>query len=189
MRKIERILWIIVAISVVLKLLRLPFSSLLLILGLSLLAQLNFLLFWWLFVTPERKEQIIPMSILSGLSFSIACIGILFKLQLWPMSGIFLSLAILALSVTIITVLILRSSRAYLSGYTRGILLRAVPLFMVVAVLLALPGGALSAFYHRNDPELAPYFIKLDMSNDPAERERISIQIDSVMRAQYERDQ
>lgn len=189
MRKIERILWIIVAIGVVLKLLRLPFSSLLLILGLSLLAQLHFFLFWWLFVTPERKEQFIPVSILSGLSFSIACIGILFKLQLWPMSGMFLSPAILALSVTIITALILRSSRAYLSSYTRGILFRAVPLFLVVAVLLALPGGALSAFYHRNDPELAPYYLKLDLSNDPAERERISVQIDSVMQAPYERGQ
>ncbi|MBL7982813.1 MAG: hypothetical protein JNL52_13515 [Flavobacteriales bacterium] len=189
MGKIERFLWIIVAISVVLKLLRLPFSSLLLILGLSLLAQLNFLLFWWLFVTPERKEQIIPMSILSGLSFSIACIGILFKLQLWPMSGIFLSLALPALSATIITALILRNSRSSLSRYTRGILFRAVPLLDVVTVLLALPSGALSAFYHRNDPELAPYFIKLDISNDPAERERISNEIDSVMRARHERDQ
>lgn len=189
MRKIERILWIIVTIGVGLKLLRLPFSSLLLIIGLSLLAQLNFLLFWWLFVTPERKEQVIPMSILCGISISIACIGILFKLQLWPMSGIFLTVAILALSGTIITALILRTSRTSLSSYTRGILLRAVPLFIAVAGLLALPGGALSAFYYRADPELAPYFMKRDMSNDPAERERISIQIDSVMQVQHERHQ
>ena len=183
MKRLERVLWIIVLIGAALKVFHLPFSSFLLIIGLSTLNIIYFLFAWLLFPVPERKDQLVWLSVLGGIALSVALMAILFKIQLWPLSGFYLMIAVTTLPLLVISTLIVRSSRPDLAGYTRGMLARTLPVLVVCVLLQLLPGGTLTAFYYRNDPELAPYAIQRNTATDPIEQERLSHQMDSIEQA------
>ena len=180
MKKFEHILWIIVATGLLLKVFRLPFSSLLLILSLSSLAMVCFFRTRNLFPETEQDGRVRKVGLLAGIVLSIGLIGILFKIQLWPMSGLYLLVGSVGIAALVVILFTLRSSRPDLSPYIRGLLMRAIPLMVVCIGFYAIPGGTLTAFYYRNDPELAPLMIQRNTTSDPKERVQLDLRIDSI---------
>lgn len=180
MKRLERILWIVVLFAALLKVLRLPLSSFLLIVALMVLSILYFFLAWMVLPRPGRKDQLVELSVPVGLVLSTACIGILFKLQVWPVATTFLSVALIGLVIALLAVGLWRRNRPELGAYFRGLLQRLVPLLVCCAVLLSISPGRLMAFYYRDRPDIAPLMVRSIETTDPAERERIFQQIDSI---------
>lgn len=183
MKLIERILWVIVALALVMKVLHLPLSSLLLIVSISVLNMLYFFLSWLLFPQPTRQEQMVWLSVLAGVFLSTGLTGVLFKLQLWPLSGFYLLVGGTSLAIVIVLVLLLRGSRPELDDYMRGLLRRAVPMLVACIALYALPNATLTAFYYRDDPEMGRLMIRYNSSDDPGERIELGSRIDSLQQA------
>lgn len=180
MKLIERLLWIIAALALAMKVMHLPLSSFLLIISISTLMMLYFFLSWLLLPSPTRKDQVLALSILAGVGISIALMGVLFKLQRWPLSGFHLLLGGTWLAGIAIAAGVVRSSRAALRAYTKGLLIRIIPLLAACCLLYALPGATLTAFYYRDEPEIGRLWIQHDSIADPVERERLRARIDSL---------
>ncbi|MBL7951894.1 MAG: hypothetical protein JNM62_09250 [Flavobacteriales bacterium] len=186
MHKLERILWVIVGIGAVLKVFHVPLNGLLLILSLSTLSMLYFFASWALFPQPARKDQVVLLSVLAGAAFSIAITGILFKIQLWPFSGFYLLAGMVALLGIFVALVVLGTRRPDLAAYRSGMLRRVLPLLLACALFNALPSGTLTAFYYRDDPEMAPLMVRYTTTNDPSERAYLQLRMDSI---QQQRDQ
>lgn len=152
----------------------------LLILGLSLLSVLYFLLAVLLLPRPGRKDQVVALSIVAGVALSVACIGVLFKVQLWPLSTFQFIAAIVGLSIVLVTGLALRSSRPVLRPYFKGLLLRVVPMLIICIILSMVSAEGLMAFYYRDRPDIAPLMVRSLQVGDAVERERIFQQVDSI---------
>lgn len=180
MKLIERLLWIIAALALAMKLMHLPLSSFLLIISISTLMMLYFFLSWLLLPSPTRKDQVLALSILAGVAMSCALTGILYKLQRWPMSGFFLLIGAAWITGIVIATFAVRSSRPDLPNYTSGLLRRTLPLLAACCLLYALPGATLTAFYYRDEPEIGRLWIQHDSISDPVERERLRARIDSL---------
>ncbi len=183
MKLIERILWVIVALALVMKVLHLPLSSFLLIVSISMLNMLYFFLSWLLFPQPTRRDQMVWLSVLAGVFLSTGLTGVLFKLQLWPLSGFYLLVGSTSLAILIALVLLLRGSRLELADYMRGLLRRSVPMLVACMLLYALPSATLTAFYYRDDPEMGRLMIQHNSSNDPDERMELRSRMDSIQEA------
>lgn len=183
MKHIERILWVIVALALVMKVLHLPLSSFLLIVSISVLNMLYFFLSWLLFPQPTRQDQMVWLSVLAGVFLSTGLTGVLFKLQLWPLSAFYLIMGSTSLAIVIALVLLLRGSRPELADYMRGLLRRAVPMLVACMLLYALPGATLTAFYYRDDPEMGRLMIRYNSTDDPGERIELGSRIDSLQQA------
>ena len=180
MKKFERILWIVVGLAVLMMVTHVPLGSFLLILAMNTLSIVYFFLAWLVFPTPTRRDGSIPLSLGVGLVLSVAVIGILFKIQLWPLSTFFLVVSLVGLVLMTGGVLAFRPHRPNLFAYSRGLLVRLITVTIVCAALYLLPGGALTAFYYRDNPVIAPLMIQRNTTTDPAERERLTILIDSI---------
>jgi len=122
----------------------------------------------------------VALSVLAGVALSIAVIGVLFKLQLWPMSAFWLLLGVASLAVITIATFVIRSARPDLNAYTRGILLRSLPLWLACSLLYALPSATLWKFYYRDNPEMGRLLFEQGSTDDPVQRERLRARIDSL---------
>ncbi len=185
MKCIERILWIIALVGVVLRLFNLPMSGLLLILSLSLLGILYVFLSVLLFPQPSRKDQVVILSLLVGLMLGAALNGILFKMQLWPFSHFFLLVGGFWLAVLTLLVLLVRRKKPELGAYTSGLLKRMVPVLMASFFFWFLPDAALVDLYYRGDPQLAPLMQRYMSTEDPVIRTQLKLQMDSLEEARY----
>lgn len=176
----ERILLAFICAGLVMKGFRLPFSSTLLILGLSSLAIVYFRIARSLFATPTPHDQIPPLSTVSGIVLSIAMIGILFKIQLWPSSGLYLSISIVSSAALGLWIFLKRTGRPDLGPYFTSLLRRVVPTLVVVVLLYALPERELLDYYYRDQPGKAELLERLRSAPDRATRERLTREVDSL---------
>lgn len=188
MNKLERVLIAILVLALVLKGLRLPMASLLLILSLSTLATLYLCFSWRLLPQPLPQKQVLRLGVQVGFALAIGLVGILYKLQIWPMSNFFLLIGSAGLAVLILIILRARKNQPELAEYHRPLLRRAIPVCLACAFLYALPVRSLVAFYYRGDPELQPLMIRLHTSADAKEREGLRIMIDSIQEGRYRTD-
>ncbi len=186
MRKLERILWIVVGIAVVLKLLHLPLASVLLILSLSLLQMLYFALGWVVLPSPTRKDQHIGLTILTSVALSTLCCAVVFKVQAWPLSDVFSLMGfVLGCSAALWAILHarLRSDRR---TYAKNILVRVLPLVAIVGILLPVSDREMILFHHRDaTPEMRDLYDRLHATEDDVERDAIWHRIDSLEHAAY----
>lgn len=183
MKQLERILWGIVLLAILLKVFHLPLASFLLIISMSLLNLVYFFLSWLLFPQPTRKDQIVTLSIVAGLFLCVGQIGLLFKIQQWPMSAFYLILGGAGLVILTVLIILIRTSRSDLADYTGGLLRRTLPMLVVCVLLYLLPSATLTAFYFRDDPEVGRLWIQHNDSNDPEERNQLRLRIDSIHEA------
>lgn len=146
---LERILWGLAILAVVMKSGHLPMSALLLVLSLGLLANMYLFLGWRLFPAPTGTVQLTVLSAASGLMLAVATSAILFKLQFWTGREAMLGLSILGLSILVLTLLVMRARRSDLRTYIRGLALRMLPLIALCTMLLATPDAQVDAFYGR----------------------------------------
>jgi hypothetical protein len=182
MKKVERILLIGIGLGLVLKVLDLPLASVLLILAMSTLSTIYLLLGWFLFPTPTSKDQIPALSVLSGVVLSIAAIGILFKIQVWPFSGFYLFISMFSLATLGLVFFLKRPSRPDLGPYITNMLRRLVPALVVVVLLYAVPERLLLDHYYRDQPGKAELIQRLHSAPDRATEEQLIHELDSLER-------
>ena len=138
MKIAERIALIMVTVAILLKLGHLPLASFLLIIGASVLSLLYFWGSFLLFGTPTQRDQVIPLTILSGVGLSIACMALIFNLQRWPMAGFYLWCSVFLLVLSVALALVIRGGRPELSLYFTTLLRRLVPA-LALCILLFVP--------------------------------------------------
>jgi len=180
MRKLEIILWSTAASGLLLKVLHLPFAGLLIVLSLSLLMLLYFLLSWMLFPQPNKKDQILGLSIFCGIAFTIQLEAILFKVQIWPMAGFFSILGLLLTGVVLILAMAMRGGRPQLATYFNGLFRRAIPLFVLGLLLYPVDEIDILRFHYRDEPFKSELLDQLEQTTDPAERRIIMQKLHDV---------
>lgn len=182
MRKLEPILLAAVGVALAMKVLHLPLSSFLLIVGLSTLCTVYLLYGRIIFPTPGPGDQIPALSVAASVALGVALIGILFKVQVWPLSGIYLLAGILSLAALAVAFAFKRPSRPDLGPYITNMLRRMVPVLVIAMVLYVLPDRALLEYYYRDQPGKAELLERLHRAPDRATEERLIHQLDSLER-------
>jgi hypothetical protein len=176
MRVLEKALVILVLIGIVFKLLHYPGGGLLIVIGLFLLSILYFALGWLLMRDRATKVNRLGISIPAGLSLSIICSGIMFKLQYWPGSGVMLLAGTTLLAAMMIATIAVRASDVSgdpgLKGFYNGTLKRLVIYAVIGAMLFLTPSSALLKLQYRDDPEYLEHLLKLDEDPDNEEYRR-----------------
>lgn len=185
MRLVERLLWVIVALALLMKLLHLPLASLLLIISASTVSMLYWALGWIIFPTPTRKDQVLGLSILAGFAFTALITGMLFRIQVWPNAGVQLAIGLVLGAATVLLVLHFRRRRPHLGSYTRSLLWRAVPLLAAGALLYPVSAAQMVRFHYRGASEARiDLFQRLYTTPDEAGHQRILQSLDSLDRVE-----
>lgn len=182
MKKLEPILLVCILAGTVLKVLSLPFASVLLILGLSSLSVLYIKAARSLFPTPTPQDQLPGLSTATGLALGLAMVGMLFKVQLWPMSGIYLLVGIVSLTALGLWLTLKGSERPELGPYFGGLLRRVVPALAASVLLYFVSDRALLNHYYRDQPGRAELIERLHNAPDRATEEQLIHQLDSMER-------
>ncbi len=179
MKKVERFLVMLAFIGIIARLLLASGSSLTIVMSLMGLTFLYMYFGFALFndirlrdvLKKESYRGIATMrlagAVLAGLALSMACVGILFKIQSWP--GAVFNLGIsMALCLTILAVCFTKIKGKYRQYYKR-ITTRLTIAVMFCALLLAIPRKNYLEFMQRDNPA----FIKAEEAlwNDPSNKE------------------
>src|SRR5205809_883557 len=116
--KIEKIILSIAFLALILKYAGIPGMSFFVVILFTFSSMMYFPAGFYFLSNGKIKEQNIGLSVVSGIAFGIILLGILFKVQCWPMSGFYLFIgSILVLIMTIITVIIKTSAKIELKEY------------------------------------------------------------------------
>ncbi len=155
---VERILLFLVFIAVVFKMQQWPFGGIALVLTLSILS----ILYLYLGLMAQSRGNTALSAkaplIAAGYALSIAAVGVLFKLQYWPMDDIILKVALVFCAGCI---LFLRFSNSAASSAqethdTRRLWTNRLVVGIIISAILAFTSQqTLLDFQYRNDPELA----------------------------------
>jgi len=159
MKKLEIGIFIAIIIGLVLKLLHLPGTGILLVILLSTLSIFYLGGSWYLF---KQEKQNLPISIITGLVFSIAMVGILFKIQIWPGAKGMLSIANIGIIIMFLTSGLLYSltKDIDMKQYYKTMLMRLLMITVLTGSLYFLPTRELIKISHRDDPEYARLLIQ-----------------------------
>jgi hypothetical protein len=171
MKTFEKVLISATIIIVILKVFRLPFSGPLIVIATQILSIAYMFGGWKMFVDSQSKSKHYFLSTISGLFFSFALTGILFKLQLWPFAqnfsgmGSFLTLGLL------LPYFIFKSKNNDLSKviYFKDMQRRTLIIGGLCFILFIIPISNLVTFYHPNDPEYVRLFMQ--MNDNPGNQE------------------
>jgi hypothetical protein len=182
MKRMERILvWIAIA-AVILKLLHVVLSGVLLIVILTVLSMIYFSMSWFLFPKPGREDQIVLLSIAVGMALSCLLLGILFKLQVWPMAGFFLLCGLVLGGVIALVIYFLIQSRRDLQAYLLGLGQRLAITWVVAAVLFAVSGRTLLDLYYHDQPRRAELIDSLHQVQDLETLDRLERELEEMER-------
>ena len=143
MKWIERVAWGLALLGLLFRVLHWPFGGLFTVLGLSGAAILYFPLGWLLFGGPSRKDQLLPLSLITGLVLSLTTIGILFKLQLWPGAEFNLMMGLGGCVVVLVAILGIHSRRLLAEHYFKALRLRLLVIGFVGLLLYWVPTPSL----------------------------------------------
>lgn len=191
MKKLEYGLLALIVLGLGLKLFHLPLSSTLFIFGVTLLSLLYCFLGWSLFPERGSGKQMVALNILSGIALSILLLGLLFKIQIWPMASFYLLISIPFLAGLLIVVQVWRGSRPELAPYFNGLTKRLLPALILAVMLYPVEQRTLLNFYYGDQPGKAELLDRLYGSHDPVVKERLRQEIDrldSVQREQVEHE-
>jgi len=163
MKWAERAVWSVALAGILFRLLHWPMAGLLLVLGLSTAAILYFPLGWLLLGRPTRRDQLIPLSVLTGLVLSALCIGILFRLQLWPLAiaQLYLRIGLLGAVAVLVAILTLHSRNPGIEHYFKGLRHRLLLIGMPALLLHFTPPGRIIPALYPDDPAKAELLIRL----------------------------
>ena len=183
----EKILSAVFLLGLVLKLLNIPAAGMLLMLSLMGIGILYFPAAYYFFSDKVIKRQNIPLTIVSGLFFSLIPIGILFKLLYWPGGGkMYLIIGSVTAPIIFIISYISRTKAVEdLKIYYKNMLFRTGVLTILAALFLLTPTGKILKIQYRNDPELAR--LKTQYFDNPDNKE-YKKQYDAYMLKHYPSD-
>lgn len=181
MRVVELLIWAIVALAVVMQLAHIPLASLLLILGLSTASMMYFALSWFILPHPTCKDQHIRATVLASIGLGYLCIGILFKLQAWPLATFQCLFGIALTSLAFFMALMNSRNRPERRPYLARLAARFAPLTIIALLLIPVDAHTMMRFHHRDkSPKQLELIDRLDSTEEPEARERIWRQIDSL---------
>lgn len=136
MRLAEKIVLGIVLTGMLFRLMHWPFAGLLLILSLSTLATFYFPLAVLWFGRPSMRDQVIWFSIVAGFGLSIMLVGLLFKLQHWPLANAYVVMGTVFCAALALLSVTLGRKKPEHAAYFRGVLWRASILGGIGALML-----------------------------------------------------
>ncbi len=176
MKNIEKLFIILVIVSTIYRYVHGIGSILFLILSINTLAILYFCLSFALFNNIKFKnifkkssyvnvsKRRIIFSIFSGISLSIALIGVLFKIQDYPGADLLLVLGLFAsISITIIA---LWKNNKVKGNFYFNILKRTAIISLIIITLMKIPLKNLLNWQYPNDPEYVEAVIKAYNNSD-----------------------
>ncbi|RYJ43197.1 hypothetical protein [Flavobacterium beibuense] len=187
MKKAELILAILILTGIVLSVLHLPGGAMLLVLTMPVLSMMYLCLgFALLNGIPLKNESYkglstmrIVGSVLSGIVFSIALIGILFVWMMWPGASVMLLSSIAGLLIMLIVVLIKYFTKKNL--FYRNMLIRIAVIGIPVLLLFADPSLA-GKIKYGNNPELIQAIQEAEAN---PENEELWRKVDSIKGLRY----
>lgn len=171
MKKSEIGIFCSIIIGFTLKLLHLPASGILLTLLLSILSIFYLAGSWYLF---RQDKQNLVISIIVGLLFSLAMVGILFKLQIWPGANEILTITNIGIIIMILVsgTIYALTKDAEIKPFYKTMLTRLVIITLFTGTLYFLPTRNLIKIYHSDDPEYVRLFIQAEENHDNKEYQK-----------------
>jgi hypothetical protein len=160
MKFLEKTLVILAIIGLFVRVMMWQGGELFLTVALPSLAVMYLLASWSVFKHHQQGHHLF-LSILSGLTFSVVFIGILFKLMIWRGGNIFLITGLSAMAVSKILGLILENRLVReLNSYFRRLFLRYYIIAAAGLIMLLTPYKFIVSVYHRDDPEYVRLFVR-----------------------------
>lgn len=184
MKLAERVAWGMALLGILFRILHWPMAGLLTVIGISAAAVLYFPLGWALLGRPTRKDQLVPLSVLTGLVLSALSIGMLFKVQLWPrqMADLYLVMGLVGAVAVMAAILTLHSRNPGIEQYFQGLRRRLLLIGIPALVLYLTPVDAWVQVIHRDDPDRAALLIRLQEDPSDSLARRSLHQLDSISR-------
>lgn len=160
-------------LALLFKFFHLPGGSVLLVLSLLTLSLVYFPFAFYFMCNKTIKQQNIPFSVLTGMFFSVAVTGILFKIQYWPGSTILLGIAIVpVIVILIVSAILFRKSAQELIRYYRNMIIRAGIITFFTVLFFVVSGNTLLKIQYRNDPEYVRLMIQRSSNPNNTEFEK-----------------
>ena len=154
--KTEKIVAVIFLVGLLFKLMLWPFGGVLVVISLGGIGMMYFPGAFYFFSDKNISRQNIALSIISGLFLAFVVLGILFKLQYWPGSHLYLLIGTYTSPVLLIITYILKStSTEELKRYYSSMLLRIGVLTLLSLLFFLTPTSTILKIQYRHDPELA----------------------------------
>lgn len=141
MRTTELVLAALVILGCMFKIMHWPGAGILFVSGGSGLALFYFPFGFRTLAVPKPTDQILGMTLLGGVSLSIALSGEIFFLQRWPHSAALLLAGAIACAVALIVGLVLRYQHPRLDIHLDGLLIRCLVLGGLAITLWGLFAG------------------------------------------------
>lgn len=186
MRIVERLLWIIVALAVAMKLLHIPLASVLLILGLSSVTLLYWAFGWLVLPSPTRKDQHMGNTVLFGFAMLCLVTGVLYKVQVWPFADFQITVGIGLGALAMLLAWVHARRLPERAAYVKNILMRVAPVMAIAVLLYPISARSMILFHHRGEtPERLEMWDRMHSTDDHAEKERIWLQLDSLDEAEH----
>lgn len=173
-------MWFVALFAAILKILRLPLSSFLLIIALTVLSMVYLVRAVMGGAKNEQHDRSPSLEAAVFLVMSLSCIGLMFKVQFWPMATFFLTISVPALIILLLILLKQWNDHPDRTATLKPLLYRVAPMLVACVALYLISAERLMAFYYRDRPEIAPLMVRSLQTTDPAERERIFQQVDSI---------
>ncbi|HVD96990.1 MAG TPA: hypothetical protein VNB90_02220 [Cytophagaceae bacterium] len=160
MKLLEKIFIILAVIGLFLRVMMWSWGELFLTVSLPSLAVIYLLMSWAVFRHHEHGHHVF-LSFLSGVSFCIIFIGILFKLMIWRGGNVILVTGLSAMVLFKLLGMILERRNAVVMGkYFKTLFLRYYIKFSVAFIILFVPYEKIVAIYHRDDPEYVRLYVR-----------------------------
>lgn len=154
--KTEKTLAFIFIIGIIFKLLHWTGGNIIIVFSLFTIAIMYFPAAFYFFCDKDVKRQNITLSIISGFFLSVIPVGILFKIQYWQGSQIYLLTGIVATPIILILVYFLRSKATEdLKTYYKNMFARTIILTILTITFYLLPTATLLKIQYWDDQELA----------------------------------
>ncbi len=160
MKFLEKVLIVLAVIGLFLRVMMWDWGELFLTVSLPSLAILYLLMSWTVFKHSEHGHHLF-LSFLSGVSFSVVFIGILFKLMVWRGGNAILVAGLGAMILFKLLGLILeRKNAATMGKYFKTLFLRYYIKSIVALIILFVPYKTIVAIYHRDDPDYVGLYVR-----------------------------
>jgi hypothetical protein len=178
MKRLEQGAWAIAILGILFRVMLWPGAGVLLVLGLSTVAIVYFPLGWMVLGKPTRKDQLIPLSVITGLVLSLLTIGILFKLQFWPGADFDLLMGLLGAIVVEVSILSLHSRNPGIEHYFKGLRHRVLLIGLPALLLYLVPANTLVQAMYRSDPERGALILRIQENQADTAARRALYELD-----------
>lgn len=164
--KTEKVLASLLIIGVLFKFMHWPGTGPILVFSGGILAMMYYPLGFYYFTEKETRKKNIILSVVSGMFWSTVIVGLIFKLQFYPGSGVMAIIGGYGSFVILGVITFMKSQKGeeqklyFDSMWKRALVMAGIGLF-----LLSVSSESIMKFNYRNEPELGR--LRIQMMNHP----------------------